>query len=44
MPHEIIHKLKTGKLQNFNTYEKLNPPDINIKDSEVNSVLARYSQ
>ena len=42
MPHEIIDQVKIGVLQNFETYDKLTPIDISIRDSEVNSFLARY--
>ena len=42
MPHKIIDQVKIGGLQNFDTYEKLNPVDISIRDSKINSFLARY--
>ena len=42
MPHKIIDQVKIEGLQNFDTYEKLNPVDISIRDSKVNSFLARY--
>ena len=44
MPYEIIDQVKIGGLQNFDKYDKLNPVDINIRDSEVNSFLARFKQ
>lgn len=44
MPHEIIHKVKTGKLQKFNICKKSNPADKNIKDKEANNILVWYSQ
>ena len=42
MPYEIIDLVKIGGLQNFDKYDKLNPMDINIRDSKVNSFLARF--
>ena len=42
MPYKIIDQIKIGGLQNFNRYDKLNPVDISIKDSEVNTFLSRY--
>ena len=42
MPHKIIDQVKIGGLQNFDTYDKLNPVDIGIRDRKVNSFLARY--
>ena len=44
MPCEIIDQIKIGRLQNFGMYDKINPVDISIRDSEVNSFLARFRQ
>ena len=37
MSYEIIDQVKSSGLQNFDKYDKLNPVDINIIHSEVNS-------
>ena len=42
MSHEIIDQIKIGGLQNFDRYDKLNPADISIKDSAVNTFSSRY--
>ena len=42
MSYKIIDQIKIGGLQNFHRYDKLNPVDISIKDSEVNTFLSRY--
>ena len=42
MAYEIIDQVKIGGLQNFDRYDKLNPVDISIRDSKVNSFLARF--
>ena len=44
MPYEITEQGKIGGLQNFDKYNELNPLDINTKDSEVNSFLARFKR
>ena len=44
IPYEIIDQVKLGGLQNFEKYDKLNPVDVNIRDSEVNSFLARFKR
>ena len=44
MPYEIIDQVKIGGLQNFDKYDKLNPADVNVRDSEVNSFLARFKR
>ena len=31
MPYEIIDYVKTGGLQNFDRYDKLNPVEISVK-------------
>ena len=36
-------RFKIGRLQNYNVYNKLNPVDISIRDSELNSFLSRYN-
>ena len=41
MSCEIIDQIKIGRLQNFDRYDKLNPVDISIKDSEINTFLSR---
>ena len=38
----MTDQIKIGGLQNFDRYDKLNPVDISIKDSEVNIFLSRY--
>ena len=42
MAYEIIDQVKIGGLQNFDRYDKLNPVDISVRDSKVNSFLARF--
>ena len=42
MSYKIIDQIKIGGLQNFDRYDKLNPVDISIKDSKVNTFLSRY--
>ena len=42
MSYEIIDQIKIGELQNFYRYNNLNPVDISIKDSKVNTFLSRY--
>ena len=44
MPFKIIDQVKLGGLQNFDTYDKLNPVEISIRDSEVNGFLTRFKQ
>ena len=39
MSYKIIDQKKIGRLQNFDRYDKLNPVDVSIKDSEVNTFL-----
>ena len=42
MSYKIIDQIKIGRLRNFDRYDELNPVDISIKDSEVNTFLSRY--
>ena len=44
MPYKIIDQVKIGGPQNFDTSDKLNPVDISIRDSDVNSFLARFKR
>ena len=44
IPYEIIDQVKIDGLRNFDAYDKLNPVDINIRDSKVNSFLARFGR
>ena len=44
MSYEIIDQIKIGGLESFDRYDNLNPADISMKDSEVNTFLSRYRQ
>ena len=44
MPYEIIDQWKIGGLQNIDRYDKLNPVEIGVRDSEVNTYLSRYQR
>ena len=37
VPYEIIEQEKTDGLQNFDTYDKWNPVEITVRDSELNT-------
>ena len=37
MPYDIIEQVKIGGLQNFDTYDKLNPIEATVRDSELNT-------
>ena len=39
MPYEIIERVKIGGLQNFDTYDKLNPVETTVRDNESNTFL-----
>ena len=42
MSYQIVDKIRILGLQNYNVYEKLNPIEINIHDSEIQGKLWRY--
>ena len=42
MSYQIVDEVRTVGLQNYNLFEKLNPIDINIHDSEIQGKLSRY--
>ena len=39
MPCNIIEQVKIGGLQNFDAYDKLNPVEATVRDSELNTFL-----
>ena len=42
MSYQIIDEIRFAGLQNYSVYEKLNPIEINIRDSEIQGKLSRY--
>ena len=42
MSYQIVDEIRIVGLQNYNVYEKLNPIEINIRDSEIQGKLSRY--
>ena len=42
MSYQIVDEIRFAGLQNFSAYEKLNPIEINIRDSEIQEKLSRY--
>ena len=44
MRYEVIEQVTTGGLQNFDTYDKLNPVEITVRDSELNTFLNRFKR
>ena len=40
--YQIVDEIRIVGLQNYNVYEKLNPMEINIHDSEIQGKLSRY--
>ena len=44
MSNVIIDEVKIGGLQSFDKYDKLNPVEVSIRDSEVNAFLSKYSK
>lgn len=44
MSHVLADEVKKGGLQNYNIYNKLNPVDISIRDSNLNAFLSRYNR
>ena len=42
MSYQIVDEVRTVGLQNYNLFEKLNPIEINIHDSEIQGKLSRY--
>ena len=43
MSYEIKDEFRIFEIRNFELFEKLNPINIQIRDSEINSKLAKYS-
>ena len=43
MSYEIKNEFRIFGIQNFELFEKLNPINIQIRDSKINSKLAKYS-
>ena len=37
MPYKTIEQVTIAGLQNFDTYDKLNPVEITVRDSELNT-------
>ena len=44
MSSNIIDEIKIMGLQSFNQYDKLNPVEVSIQNSEVNMYLNRFSR
>ena len=44
MSSNIIDEIKIMGLQSFNQYDKLNPVEVSIQNSEVNVYLNRFSR
>ena len=42
MSYHIVNEIRIVGLQNYNIYEKMNPTEINIGDSEIQGKLSRY--
>ena len=42
MSYGIVDEIRIVGHQNYNVYEKLNPIEINIRDSELQGKLSRY--
>ena len=42
MSYQIADEARIVGLQNYNLFEKLNPVEINIHDSEIQGKLSRY--
>ena len=42
MSYQIVDEIRIAALQIYNAYEKLNPIEINIRDSEIQWKLSRY--
>ena len=38
---QIVNEIRIVALQNYNIYEKLNPIEINIRDTEIQGKLSR---
>ena len=43
MSYEIKDEFRIFRIQNFELFEKLNSINIQIRDSKINSKLAKYS-
>ena len=44
MTSKIINEIKIGGMQSFEKYDKLNPVEVSVKDSEVNTFLSRFKR
>ena len=42
MSYQVVDEIRIVGLQNYNVHEKLNPIEINIRDSEIQGKLSRY--
>ena len=42
MSYQMVDEFRIVGLQNYNVYEKLNPIEINIRNSEIQGKLSRY--
>ena len=42
MSYQIVDENRIAGLQNYNVYEKLNPIEVNIGDSEIQEKWSRY--
>ena len=40
--YQLVDEIRIVDLQNYNVYEKLNPNQINVRDSEIQEKLSRY--
>ena len=39
MSHKIIDEVKTGSIQFFEKYDKLNPVKVSIRDSDASNIV-----
>ena len=44
MSYVIVDEVKIGGLNSFDKYDKLNPVEVSIRDSDVNTFLSKYSK
>ena len=42
MSYQLVDEIRIFGLQHYNVYEKLNPAEINIRNSEIQEKLKRY--
>ena len=42
MSYQIVDEIRIVGIQNYNVFEKLNPIEINIRDSKIQGKLTRY--